>query len=61
MTRHADPSLVPRISFRPAALRDLPLPARWPMEPHVRRFYQKAPITLPESADQGSETGQFVL
>lgn len=36
------------IEFRPAALSDLPLLAQWLMEPHVRRFYQKAPISLPE-------------
>jgi aminoglycoside 6'-N-acetyltransferase len=36
------------ITFRPVDISDLPRLAVWLMEPHVRRFYQPAPITLEE-------------
>ena len=39
---------VPSIAFRPLALDDGPLLTRWLAEPHVRRFYQRKPITLAE-------------
>jgi hypothetical protein len=38
------------ISFRPLAVADFPVLTRWLAEPHVRRFYQKQPITLAEVA-----------
>ena len=36
------------ITFRPLDTSDLTRLAAWLMEPHVRRFYQPAPITLAE-------------
>ncbi|HXQ17674.1 MAG TPA: GNAT family N-acetyltransferase [Caulobacteraceae bacterium] len=36
------------IAFRPLELADCPLLTRWLAEPHVRRFYQREPITLAE-------------
>jgi aminoglycoside 6'-N-acetyltransferase len=36
------------IAFRPLGLADCPLLAGWLSQPHVRRFYQKEPITLEE-------------
>jgi aminoglycoside 6'-N-acetyltransferase len=38
------------VDFRLVAAEDFPLLWRWRMHPHVRRFYQKAPITLEELA-----------
>ena len=38
----------PTIEFRPLEFADCPLLTRWLMEPHVRRFYQREPITLAE-------------
>jgi|SRR5579859_2290601 aminoglycoside 6'-N-acetyltransferase len=38
------------ISFRPLEASDFALLARWLAEPHVRRFYQKTPVTLDEIA-----------
>jgi aminoglycoside 6'-N-acetyltransferase len=38
------------ITFRPLDTSDLTRLAAWLMEPHVRRFYQPAPITLAEVA-----------
>ncbi len=38
------------VTFRPLEARDFPLLARWLAEPHVRRFYQKKPVTLDEIA-----------
>jgi aminoglycoside 6'-N-acetyltransferase len=38
----------PTIEFRPLEFADCPLLACWLMTPHVRRFYQKEPITLAE-------------
>jgi len=34
------------ISFRPVSEQDFPMLTRWLAEPHVRRFYQKTPVTL---------------
>ena len=36
------------ITFRPLDMSDMPRLARWLMAPHVRAFYQPAPITLEE-------------
>ena len=36
------------ITFRPLDMSDMPRLARWLMAPHVRQFYQPAPITLAE-------------
>src|SRR5579871_6740726 len=36
------------ITFRPLELADMARLAAWLMEPHVRAFYQPAPITLAE-------------
>ena len=36
------------ITFRPLDMSDMPRLARWLMAPHVRKFYQPAPITLAE-------------
>jgi aminoglycoside 6'-N-acetyltransferase len=38
------------IGFRPLDERDFPMLARWLAEPHVRRFYQKTPVTPAEVA-----------
>jgi aminoglycoside 6'-N-acetyltransferase len=38
------------ITFRPVDMSDMPRLAAWLMEPHVRKFYQPAPITLGEVA-----------
>ncbi|HLY77868.1 MAG TPA: GNAT family N-acetyltransferase [Caulobacteraceae bacterium] len=38
----------PTVEFRPLAFADCRLLTRWLMAPHVRRFYQKEPITLAE-------------
>jgi len=38
------------IRFRALDEPDFPMLARWLAEPHVRRFYQKAPVTLGEIA-----------
>ncbi len=40
------------LRFRPLAPRDFPLLARWLAEPHVRRFYQKTPVTPDEIASE---------
>jgi aminoglycoside 6'-N-acetyltransferase len=40
----------PEIAFRRLEEADFPLLAAWLAEPHVRRFYQKKPITLEEVA-----------
>jgi aminoglycoside 6'-N-acetyltransferase len=47
---------VPSIAFRPLALDDAPLLTRWLAEPHVRRFYQKQPITLAEVEEEYGAT-----
>ncbi len=44
------------IAFRPLELADGPLLTRWLAEPHVRRFYQKQPITLAEVEDEYGAT-----
>src|SRR5208337_2862589 len=45
------PSSVPQeITFRPVEEQDFPILAAWLAEPHVRRFYQKTPVTLEEIA-----------
>jgi RimJ/RimL family protein N-acetyltransferase len=36
------------LTFRPLEMSDLPRLTTWLMEPHVRTFYQSAPITLAE-------------
>jgi aminoglycoside 6'-N-acetyltransferase len=36
------------ITFRPLDMSDMPRLAAWLMAPHVRQFYQPAPITLAE-------------
>jgi len=36
------------IAFRPLQFDDCPLLTRWLAEPHVRKFYQRDPITLAE-------------
>jgi aminoglycoside 6'-N-acetyltransferase len=36
------------ITFHPVDISEMPRLAAWLMEPHVRRFYQPAPITLEE-------------
>ncbi len=36
------------ITFRPLDASDLPRLTAWLMEPHVRKFYPPAPITLAE-------------
>ena len=38
------------IDFRPLQAADLPLLTTWLAEPHVRRFYQKQPVTLRDVA-----------
>ena len=38
------------IDFRPLQAADLPLLTAWLAEPHVRRFYQKQPVTLRDVA-----------
>lgn len=40
------------ISFRPVEAGDFPTMTAWLAEPHVRRFYQKQPITLAEVAEE---------
>jgi aminoglycoside 6'-N-acetyltransferase len=40
------------IHFRPVAMADVPLLTRWLNRPHVRAFYQLAPITETEVADE---------
>jgi aminoglycoside 6'-N-acetyltransferase len=48
MTRDASGN----VAFRPVVMSDIPTLTRWLAEPHVRRFYQKAPITLDEVATE---------
>ncbi len=38
------------IEFRPLAASDIPTLTRWLGEPHVRKFYQRSPITLEQVA-----------
>jgi len=38
------------MSFQPVGENDFPTLTRWLAEPHVRRFYQKTPVTLAEVA-----------
>ncbi|MBV8565870.1 MAG: GNAT family N-acetyltransferase [Methylobacteriaceae bacterium] len=38
------------VEFRPLAASDFPTLTAWLLQPHVRRFYQKKPITLEEVA-----------
>ena len=45
------------VSFRPVGERDFPTLTRWLAEPHVRRFYQRTPVTL---ADVAAEYGPAV-
>ena len=40
------PSRADQVAFRPLAEDDLPLLCAWLNRPHLRRFYQKAPIAL---------------
>lgn len=40
------------ITFHPLEERNFPMLARWLAEPHVRRFYQKTPVTLAEVATE---------
>ncbi|HEY2446408.1 MAG TPA: GNAT family N-acetyltransferase [Rhizomicrobium sp.] len=40
----------PLIDFRPASEHDFPRLAAWLAEPHVRKFYQKLPVTAEEVA-----------
>jgi aminoglycoside 6'-N-acetyltransferase len=40
------------ITFRPVEEQDFPILAAWLAEPHVRRFYQKTPVTLEEIAQE---------
>jgi aminoglycoside 6'-N-acetyltransferase len=40
------------ITFRPVEEQDFPILAAWLVEPHVRRFYQKTPVTLEEIAQE---------
>jgi aminoglycoside 6'-N-acetyltransferase len=42
--------LLTDISFRPLTAPDLPMLTAWLAEAHVRRFYQKTPVTLSEVA-----------
>lgn len=42
------PALQPRVGFRPLLEADLSLLCDWLNRPHLRRFYQKAPIALDE-------------
>jgi aminoglycoside 6'-N-acetyltransferase len=42
--------VAPVIEFQDLAERDFPTLSRWLAEPHVRRFYQKTPVTLGEIA-----------
>jgi aminoglycoside 6'-N-acetyltransferase len=44
------------IDFRPLELADCPLLTRWLAEPHVRRFYQREPITLAEVEEEYGPT-----
>jgi aminoglycoside 6'-N-acetyltransferase len=44
----ADRAEAAAVTFRPLAMPDMPRLAVWLMEPHVRRFYQPAPITRDE-------------
>jgi aminoglycoside 6'-N-acetyltransferase len=46
MKMSADPS--DGLSFRPMAAADFPLMTRWLAAPHVKAFYQPAPISLDE-------------
>jgi aminoglycoside 6'-N-acetyltransferase len=43
-------SALQQIEFRPLAESDFPTLTRWLAEPHVRKFYQKTPITLEQVA-----------
>jgi aminoglycoside 6'-N-acetyltransferase len=43
-------SVPQKIEFRPLEESDFPTLAVWLAEPHVRRFYQKTPVTLEEVA-----------
>jgi hypothetical protein len=45
------------IEFRPVEESDFPTLTAWLAEPHVRRFYQKTPVTLEQVA---LEYGPFV-
>ena len=45
------------IAFRPLQDADLPMLTAWLAEPHVRRFYQKQPVTL---ADVTREYGPTI-
>ena len=40
------------ITFRPVEEQDFPILAAWLAQPHVRRFYQKTPVTLEEVASE---------
>jgi aminoglycoside 6'-N-acetyltransferase len=48
---------LPEIEFRLLRESDLPLLTAWLAEPHVRRFYQKTPVTL---ADVATEYGPAI-
>lgn len=43
---------MPEIGFRRVEAGDFPLMTAWLAEPHVRRFYQKQPVTLAEVAEE---------
>ena len=44
------------VAFRPLQNADLPVLTAWLAEPHVRRFYQKQPVTLPDVAREYGPT-----
>jgi RimJ/RimL family protein N-acetyltransferase len=48
----ADPSA--GLTFRPMAAADFPMMTRWLATPHVKAFYQPAPITLDEVTERYS-------
>jgi aminoglycoside 6'-N-acetyltransferase len=50
-------SATQEIEFRPVEESDFPILSAWLAQPHVRKFYQKMPITLEEVA---LEYGPFV-
>lgn len=42
----------PEVSFRPLGQSDLPMLCAWLAEPHVRRFYQKTPVSLEDVTEE---------
>jgi hypothetical protein len=47
---------VNEVAFRPLQDADLPVLTAWLAEPHVRRFYQKQPVTLADVAREYGPT-----